>query len=455
MIQLFRASPGLLIWAGILGVAIVVCGILGVLMVRNGLSTRPVLWFAGLLLLIGGPQFVAHLASARATLYTEKPRIQALNALAAERPRNQRSAAAKMLLGADADPDLISDARIVFGGVLEKAEIARFASLPNGETVLLARFPGYLDAEQAWSGYLRYTGLSEAGGKGDSQRGYVATRSTGDRAYALHLRNMLAVWTGPDDGTIRQRMAAGGFKVPSRAPLGKTPGEPFRQTSSENTLQASPGPTRRDIEPRNFFGLALPAGGLAVYVLLVGVYFIKGASWAGTSSPLPGKAPSSASELYARLESLNSVDLPFKIEPTGGQPNELLATWRYGDSRWFGPGRAHGASRVHQIKLTLDESSHTVRATDYSAEYKWSAGGSGADIQWKAGLGITFFHYDRRRSYGVSVDSQGRPKPETSYTYTFDLREMKSPLIEMVTRAGWRWRPVVWQAPKGLGWIMN
>ena len=40
-----------------------------------------------------------------------------------------------------------------------------------------------------------------------------------------------------------------------------------------------------------------------------------------------------------------------------------------------------------------------------------------------------------------------------SYAYTFDLKEMKSPLIEAATRAGWRWQPTLWQGPAWLRWL--
>ena len=38
-----------------------VCGIIALLMKRDGLSLRPILWFAGFMFLVGGPQFLAHL----------------------------------------------------------------------------------------------------------------------------------------------------------------------------------------------------------------------------------------------------------------------------------------------------------------------------------------------------------------------------------------------------------
>src|SRR5690606_12620646 len=91
-------------------------------------------------------------------------------------------------------------------------------------------------AEKAWVNYLRVSGLNQMRGEGDSQRGYVATRPLGDRAYVLHSGNMVGIWTGKDDATIRQRMAASSFEVPRRAPLaGVSP-----QTSKGKTRTSIP-----------------------------------------------------------------------------------------------------------------------------------------------------------------------------------------------------------------------
>jgi hypothetical protein len=422
------------------------------------------------MLLIGGPQFLAHLYFAISTRQNETPRIEAMRNLAGNSSSQVRHESVKLLFGPDADADLVIDARPAFGDALAKAEVARFASLPTGETVLLARFDRYAGAERAWFLYLQYTGLNRLQGKGNSQSGYAVTRPTGDRAYALHMSSMLGVWTAPNDAMIRQRMLAGGFEIPHRAPLGVPPsnspaneppaaGEgtaPNRQTTGADTASAEAKPRLAADHPTSVkpgaFGIVPVAGGLAAYLLLVALYFFKGAAWAGSSPARPGAAPSSASELVARLEAINHLDVPFRIEH-GEANNQLIVTWRYADAKWVDLARAHGTRHAHRIKLALDESGHTVRATDFAASYDWSAGRGGASAAWRAMTGITFFHYEHQRVFGLQLDEQGRFKPELAYSYTFNLQEMKAPLIETVTRAGWNWRPVAWQGPKWLRWL--
>lgn len=55
--------------------------------------------------------------------------------------------------------------------------------------------------------------------------------------------------------------------------------------------------------------------------------------------------------------------------------------------------------------------------------------------------------------FGLQIGKDGTITPNLSYSYTFDLQEMKAPLIQAVTAAGWRWRPVIWQAPAALRWM--
>ncbi len=440
MLQLLRANVGLSISLALLGAGIFVCTLIGFIMSRSGVSLRPIYWFAGFFALVVFPQVIGHFYKALTTPRTEAPRAAALEQLAA--PANDststaaRSLDAKSLFGPDADPQLISDVRAAYGEVFAEADFAQFAVLPNGETVLLARFKNSSSAEKAWVNYLRVAGL-QSGGKGDSHRGYSVTRPVGDRVYALPFGTMLGIWTGADDATIRARMAAGGFEIPQRAPLG--------ESDSSNTASAPQ-------KPKSPLRIALFAFALAVYTLIVVAYFFKGSAWSGTYRAKPGVAPVTASELATRLEAINQLDVPFQIE-RGAQPNEFFATWRYADAKWIDLARVRGMKRTLRVRMVMDETAHKVRATDYVASYDWSAGRGGANLEWKAGVGLLLFQREHQRVFGLQLDEQGRFKPELSYAYTLNLEEMKAPLMEAVAHAGWDWRPTVWQGPTWLRWL--
>lgn len=41
------------------------------------------------------------------------------------------------------------------------------------------------------------------------------------------------------------------------------------------------------------------------------------------------------------------------------------------------------------------------------------------------------------------IHKDGKPTVDAAYTWSFNIQEMKRALIEIVTNAGWDWRPVV------------
>jgi hypothetical protein len=186
-------------------------------------------------------------------------------------------------------------------------------------------------------------------------------------------------------------------------------------------------------------------------ILVVSAYFLKGLVWATRVDAKPVERVLSVPELRERLIALNSLDIPFQIESAG--EDELDAIWRYADAKWVDLARVHGFRQIHRIHLSVDAANRKILATDYQSGYDWSAGRGGASFTWKATTGIVLFQYEHERVYGVQLDDLGRPTLQLSYAYTFDLQEMKSPLIETITRAGWHWQPVAWQPPTWLRWL--
>jgi hypothetical protein len=119
-----------------------VCTIIGRSWRAPACRCASIYWFAGFFALIVVPQVIGHFYKA---LKRRKPKPRApprwnnspspTNTNAAT-----RSLDAKSLFGPDVDPQLISDVRAAYGDVFAAADFAQFAVLPNGETVLLARF---------------------------------------------------------------------------------------------------------------------------------------------------------------------------------------------------------------------------------------------------------------------------------------------------------------------------
>ncbi|HTL78656.1 MAG TPA: hypothetical protein VL136_04545, partial [Candidatus Babeliales bacterium] len=74
-------------------------------------------------------------------------------------------------------------------------------------------------------------------------------------------------------------------------------------------------------------------------------------------------------------------------------------------------------------------------------------------FNWNAARGIQFFEFEHRRVFGAQLDDSGKPTGEFSKAYTFNLQELKQPIIETVTNSGWTWQPVMWNAPRSLRWL--
>jgi len=174
-------------------------------------------------------------------------------------------------------------------------------------------------------------------------------------------------------------------------------------------------------------------------------FFIFGrvASWAAQVPAVPGVEPVAAETLMQRLLSINEQDVPYTIS-RGKRGNELVVDWRYADAKWLDLMRVHGMSKGYRLVLRFDEGAHNVRAQDRYASFDWSAG-RGPDLlslNWNMSLGITFYEYRHERVFGLQF-RDGKPTFDLSYACTFDLDELKQPMIEIVRHAGWNFRPVI------------
>jgi len=115
--------------------------------------------------------------------------------------------------------------------------------------------------------------------------------------------------------------------------------------------------------------------------------------------------------------------------------------------------RAHKMRRMHKLVLMPDEHSRTARVVEYWSAFDASAGPNDLRLNWTAARGMQFFQFEHRRVYGVQLDASGKPTGELSRAYTFNLQELKQPIIEAVNASGWTWQPVMWNAPRSLRWL--
>ncbi|MBK8036981.1 MAG: hypothetical protein IPK22_07565 [Verrucomicrobiaceae bacterium] len=429
MLAALRANDGLMVGIVLCVALPLVLGFVGLIMRAAGVSLRPILFMAVLMLPMALVFLIGQLVQARVPV-AETQKSPGLEL------RDGRLADREELFGADVDPKLIREARSSLPGILDEAEAAEAAVTLSGETMLVAQFPDDAAAKRAAAAYHR--GFQLHGTSGDETHGWRAKRGLqGDFIEMLRTGRVLLVWTGLTREACSARRAA--TRLDLHFPAITPP---------------PPAPLLPALQPLAAVFAPLPAklaGSVLMLVFYVG-WFFKGAAWAASAPPAAGTVPVSRQELVSRLMAVNDLDVPFTIT-NGERPGQFIADWRYADAKWVDHARAHGLRRSFRLRLSLDEPGRVVRITDYSSTCDWSAGPRGASLDWKASTGIVFFQVERQSVFGLQLDEHGRFKPELAYTYTFNLDEMKSPLREAVTRSGWTWRPTVWQGPSWLRWL--
>ncbi|MBL9146835.1 MAG: hypothetical protein JNM99_24345 [Verrucomicrobiaceae bacterium] len=427
ILDVLRANPGLTVALALCIGPLMVLGIIAQMMRRAGASLKPIAFIIGLMFPV-----IATFVVGQLTLARQPGLATASSALAV---RDGRFADRERLFGPGISPAFIQDARAGLPGILDGAEIAEVGVSLDGATVLIAQFQDNEQARRAAQAYHRAYQLRDV--SGDEEHGWQATRVQGDHIEMLRIGRHLFVWSGLTKEAAAERREATNIPLhfPALVPASRPPLIPALQPLAEFFA-----PTFTKII------------GIGLLILIYTVLFFKGSAWATRSKPagnLPALLPS---HLVSRLMAINELDVPFSIAQ-GSAPNEWIADWRYADAKWIDLARAHGMKRTFRIRMTLDESTHSVYATDYTAAFDWSVGRQSASIQWQAAMGIMFFQREEQHVFGLQLDEQGRLKPEASYSYKFDLSEMKSPIQNTITQAGWTWRPTVWQGQSAVRWL--
>jgi hypothetical protein len=436
-----RANPAV---AAILAASVIVAivfGTLAILMTRAGVSLRPLAFLAGFFAIVGGPQVAFHVAQALGVIPKKnltwtfgKDRVPAgydeQDALLAADDGRFRDPDA--VFGPGIDRDLVTDLRRAgaespFGD----AEVAQMAVIPPTSSAVVAR---YRDAASASAAQGKYVAMAAGFSPPTGSDGAITfTRPQGDVVKVLTAGRTLIALSGPDEPSVDSRLRSS--RVVTRREAGfMTPLDP---TASEFWL----------------YRPSVLASIVVVLLIIATLFFFKGSAWAATVRARDGVPVQPATELRERLLGTNTIDAPFTVAER--EDGKVMVTWRFADAKWVDLARAHGMRNTHRIILELDEASKTVYPTEQYTRMDWSAGAGGGSFRWATGMGITFFQVEHQRVFGLQLDERGRFVPNLSYSYRFNLQEMKAPLISAVTNAGWQWRPTIWQGPTWLRWLTH
>lgn len=433
--QFFRANPGAMAITMLLGMGTLVFGLVSVLMLRSGVSLRPIVFVAGFFAIILLPQAAMQFGQAvgwipkKDLVWTPGAKVAATPWSAREDVlsiRDGRFVQPTVVYGPEVDTSLVSDLRTRLPEIFGGANAAEMAVLRTMATVVLAQFD---NAAAATEGLQKYAmAMIGAFPPIDADGTYTVQRAN-DRVKMLVAGRTLLAYSAPDATTLNKMLAE----------------SPVVQNAVIPVMNA---------EPEFWLYRPVVLAAMIVVILAMAVlWFFRMSAWAAEVPAATKGAPVTQTVLRDRLMAINELDVPFKIALSPEDSSVLIATWRYADAKWMDLARVHGMRRTHRIILNLDEGDATVRPTEQMASMDWSAGAGGAQLQWATARGMTFFQYEQQRVFGLQLDSAFQFTPKLSYSYTFNLQEMKAPLIEAVTQSGWRWRPVMVHGPSWLSWL--
>jgi hypothetical protein len=435
---LLRANPGLLAMVALVAIGTLVFGTFAIAMAGSGESLRPIVFVGGMFALVVVPQFAFHLGIAIGVIPRRNLTWTPAGTQASVYGWVEREAALAIrdgafvdlaaVFGPDVDVTLGTDPRVAGAtSPFANAAASRMVYLPPDGSAIVSRFADAAAAESAAHEYARQAlGHWPAIGQ-DGLR--TARRAAGDIVKIARAGRTLAIVSGSNERALTKRLLALGAIAPGQAP-------------------SDPGSGRFWLYRRG----VLPALAAALVLIYV-VAFFKGAAWAGSVAPVAGIPPASEWDLRRSLLAIDAADVPFTIGEERG--NRFVATWRFADARWLDLARARQVKYAQRVLLELDPESHVVRVTEQMTRFDASAGRGGATVEWRTMRGVTFFEVERGRVFGLQFDAAGRPTPKPDYAWRFDANEMKAPMIDVVTRAGWQWRPTPWSGPEWLRWLTD
>jgi hypothetical protein len=159
----------------------------------------------------------------------------------------------------------------------------------------------------------------------------------------------------------------------------------------------------------------------------------------GTKRPKEGTAVKSAAEIRAALLALNRDTAPWQVR--AAEPAEecdLVVEWKIIDKAWHGIFGKAKLQSVFIILLKFDSATNEVRALDKEWLVAWNAGMPILSAQtggFRGQMNETTYNI----GWGFTETS---PMGEV-IKYRFSTGEMKKPLKEAVTAAGWTYKAIV------------
>ena len=163
--------------------------------------------------------------------------------------------------------------------------------------------------------------------------------------------------------------------------------------------------------------------------------------------PADGTPTLNRQQLVQRLLALNDPARPWIVRPD--PESDLVAEWKYADASWWGVLGKAGVKRAYRLRLYFDEARHQCGALDEFGQIDWSAGLLSAPrVHFSRSFfrGIQLVKMERSVAYGFKTPIGGGAGKV--FAYTFDIVEVKQPVIDAVCASGWTYQPSIWPGRK-------
>ncbi len=154
--------------------------------------------------------------------------------------------------------------------------------------------------------------------------------------------------------------------------------------------------------------------------------------------PEPGTPVLPAEEVKKAVLAANRETAPYQIRDGKAEGVDLIAEWKIVDAKWYEIFAKAGKKDTFKIEMTLDPEKNEVRAVDKRFTVEWKAGIPTISASVKA-----FKGQQQSVEFGTAYAFTEELRPGEVYNYRFSTKELKTPIQDAVTKAGWVYRGVV------------
>lgn len=167
-----------------------------------------------------------------------------------------------------------------------------------------------------------------------------------------------------------------------------------------------------------------------------------------TKRPAAGVPAKSAAEVRADLLAINRATAPFVVRDGAPESVDLVAEWLIVDAKWYEIFAKAGLKKSVKVLMKLDEQAREVRSIDERRSVEWSVGVP--NLSWEKGAATLSWETEISRgqiteyAFGTAYAFTEQGPFGEVYRYKFVSSELKSPLQDAVTKAGWVWRGIAY-----------